>query len=332
VAVDGSGNVFLVDTASKNLYIETLQNDGSYVESTFALGLTAPGSLAIDGNGNLYVADSSHGEVDRLTRQPDGSLVESVARSGLTQVAALAVGRQGNLYYSQASGVVVMIDDFDPPSLTLPTTKPGVTSASSQTLVNLGNEPLVFRVPDFNTNASVGAPFSFSPGSTCPIIGLTGVASSLDVGASCVYNIGFTPPDRERFLGFVEFFVNNLNSPPGADGWGITLWGSVSSSDTTRTSLRVSPNPVKAGLRVTITVTVADTDNAAAIIQGDVTVTDTVGNQVTTLTGNGILSGGKATFMMTAAVAGTHTISAHYFGRDGSFLASTGQASLTVQP
>jgi hypothetical protein len=57
-----------------------------------------------------------------------------------------------------------------------------------------------------------------------------------------------------------------------------------------------------------------------------------VGSQVTTLNGGATvtLSNGKATLTMAPSVAGTHTITAYFEGGNG-FLATTGQASLTVQ-
>jgi hypothetical protein len=97
--------------------------------------------------------------------------------------------------------------------------------------------------------------------------------------------------------------------------------------------MRVSPNPVQVGLGVTMTVTVVDTNSALTIPEGAVTVTDTVGSQVTTLNHGAAvtLSSGKATLTMVPGVAGTHTITAHYDGGDDGFLASTAQASLVVQ-
>jgi hypothetical protein len=57
------------------------------------------------------------------------------------------------------------------------------------------------------------------------------------------------------------------------------LSGTGTASDTTRTTIRVSPNPVKAGLGVTMIVTVSDTFSPATIPQGGVTFTDSVGAQ-----------------------------------------------------
>jgi streptogramin lyase len=333
VAVDGSGDVFIVDSQNDDLVIETLQTNGNYLQTTLSLALAAPQSLALDGTGNLYVTDSIHGQIDRLTRQTNGSYLETTARSGLPALAGVGADQEGNFYYSQTTGSVTMIDLFPVPSLVLPITKPGATSTGSQTMTNIGNAALVFPVPADGTNASVGLPFSLDADSTCPIIGISGVESTLDPGDSCVYAIDFTPPYRASFYQFVDVEMNSLNGPVGSDGWSINLYGTASTSDTTRTTMRVSPNPVQVGLGVTITVTVVDTDNASTIPQGGISLTDTVGGQVIPLNGGAdvALSSGQATVTMVPSIAGTHTVTAHYNGVNDSFIGSTGQASLTVE-
>jgi streptogramin lyase len=333
LAVDSSGDVFIVDTASRNLYIETLQMNGSYLESTFALGLAAPQSLTMDVSGNLYVADAGQGEIDKLTPQPGQTYVESVARAGVPGVAGLAFDGAGSLYYSQATGLVTMLDVFDVPTVIVPSAKVGTTTTSAQRIENIGNAPLVFPVPAFSTNARIGAPFALNPDSTCPIIGISGVESALDPGEACVYNVSFTPTIDEAFEGLLEYQSNSLNSVPGQDGFLVFFKGAASSWDATRTTMRVSPNPVKAGLSVTVTVTVVDTDNASAFPLGSVTLIDTVGGQVTPLNGGAAvaLSNGKAILSMVSGAAGAHTITASYEAGNG-FRGSTGQASLTVQP
>jgi DNA-binding beta-propeller fold protein YncE len=328
VAVDGSGNVFIVDTKNDNLVIETLEANATYVQTTFALGLPEPQGVAVDGVGNLYVTDSTDGEIDMLTRQTNGSYIETAARSGLPAVAGVAVDQEENLYYSQTTGLVTKVNLFPVASLYMPTTKPGSSSTGSQALTNVGNAALVFRVP-----AYVGSPFSFNADSTCPTAGNSELESTLDPGQSCVYEIVFIPPYRASFYQVAEMEMNSLNASIGSDGWIFNVYGTASTSDTTRTTMRASPNPVQVGLGVTITVTVVDTDNAATIPQGEIGLTDTVGGQVIPLNGGAAvtLNNGKATLTMVPSVAGAHIITAHYGGVNNSFIASTGTASLTVQ-
>lgn len=64
VAVDGNGNIFVADDAYDlgNGFVakETLQSDGSYVQSTVLASPSVPypGGVAVDGQGNLYVTDN----------------------------------------------------------------------------------------------------------------------------------------------------------------------------------------------------------------------------------------------------------------------------------
>ena len=153
------------------------------------------------------------------------------------------------------------------------------------------------------------------------------MAGSLDAGSSCVYGISFTPTFRAPVSWFLFLVDNNLNAVLEGTGQDITLSGTGTSSDATRTTIRVSPNPVKAGLGVTMIVTVSDTFSPATIAQGGVTFTDSVGGQVVALDGGAAvpLSNGRAVVTMVPSVAGAHTISAHYGGVDDSFLAARGK-------
>jgi hypothetical protein len=114
----------------------------------------------------------------------------------------------------------------------------------------------------------------------------------------------------------------------------ITVSGRGVTSDTTRPTMRLSPDPAKVGLGVTMVVTVTDTSASSTVPTGEVTVTDTVGGTTTTLNrGAPIpLIGGKATLTTVPTVAGTHTIFARYHGADNRFLGSTFETTLTVQP
>jgi sugar lactone lactonase YvrE len=339
VAVDGSGEIFILSTKNGDLYTETLQANGSYLQTTVPTGIFEPRNLTVDGNGNLYLADPSHGEIDKLTLETNGGYVETIASFGLTEPSGLAVDGGGDLYYSQgiSPGALTMIDVFDQPLLVFAATKPGLVSADSpkyQTIANVGNAALVFPVLSSGTNPSTEAPFALEGESTCPVVGVSGVAGSLDAGSSCVYGISFTPEIRASFSWFLFLLDNNLNSVLEGTEQEISLIGTGTTSDTTRTTMRVSPSPVKAGLGVTMTVTVSDTFSPATIAQGGVTFTDSVGGQAVSLNGGAAvaLSNGKAVLTMVPSVAGAHTISAHYGGVDDSFLGSTGQATLTVQP
>jgi streptogramin lyase len=341
VAVDGGGDIFVLNAKNDNLYKETLQANGSYLQTTVALVVSEPESLAVDGNGSVYVADASRDEIDKLTPQTNGSYLETIARSGLSEPSGLAVDGQGNLYYSEtAAGELNMIDVADAPVITFVITKPQTTSTDSPryvTVANIGNAPLDFPAFASGTNPYTvgGATFPLDSESTCPVVGVSSVAASLDAGSSCVYGVGFMPEYRGTYLGYLVLTDNNLNVVSGqpGSGQGVQLNGTTSTSDTTRTTIRVNPSTVTVGLGVTMIATVTDTSTSATVVQGGVSFTDSVGGQVLSLNGGAAvtLSGGKAMLTMVPSVAGAHTITAHYGGVDNSFLGSTAEASLTVK-
>jgi sugar lactone lactonase YvrE len=336
VAVDGHGDIYVLNGKDNHLYAERLQPNGSYLQAPFALALTDPQDITIDGSGNLYIDDPSRGEIDKVTPQANGSYVETVAASGLLNTTGLAADGQGNLYYSNAfAGWLTMIDLQDPPSLSFVTTKVGTTSADSPkyvTVANSGNAPLSFPVPASGTNAYVPQGFTLSGDTTCPVVGVSGPAGSLGADDSCVYGISFTPEVRQAFSTGLLLTDDSPNAvTPGIAQQLIGLIGNSTTSDATRTTVRVGPNPVTVGLGVTMIVTVTDTTSPATVAQGQFTVTDSVGGKVSVIN-ELTLSSGKGVLTMVPSVAGTHTISAYYGGVDDSFLASTGTASLTVQP
>src|SRR5208337_1931494 len=59
VAVDGSGNLYIIDVDASShpqVVLETL-TEGSYTPSQVAGNLTSPNGLAVDLNGNVYIAE-----------------------------------------------------------------------------------------------------------------------------------------------------------------------------------------------------------------------------------------------------------------------------------
>lgn len=68
ISVDANGNVYVADSSNAQVYEETLQSDGSYVQSTLSLsGLTLPNGVAVDAYGSVYATDgSSNNDVVKL--------------------------------------------------------------------------------------------------------------------------------------------------------------------------------------------------------------------------------------------------------------------------
>ncbi len=96
VAVDGNGNVYIVDWGNSVVYKETLSG-GSYTQSTIGSGLQGPTGIAVDGNGNVYIAgyDSNLVYMETLS---GGVYTQSTIGSGLSLPMGVAVDGSGNIY------------------------------------------------------------------------------------------------------------------------------------------------------------------------------------------------------------------------------------------
>jgi len=91
VAVDGSGNIYVVDNTNNN--VVEYNSSGVYV-STFATGFNGPEAIAIDKSGNIYVSDTGNDEVKVFNSS--GTLLTTL--TGLNNPYGIAVDGSGNLY------------------------------------------------------------------------------------------------------------------------------------------------------------------------------------------------------------------------------------------
>ena len=107
LAVDGGGNLYVTSSFSGDVHKETLQLDGTYVESGLGFGITHPAGLAVGAQGNVYVADPLQGEVYLETPLADGAYRQSIVASGLASPQDIALDAGGSVYItSPGSGSV----------------------------------------------------------------------------------------------------------------------------------------------------------------------------------------------------------------------------------
>jgi len=102
-AVDASGNLFIADPASNQVYKETPSVRG-YTQTVIANsannGISNPEGLAVDGAGNVYIANYGDGNVLKETLS-GGSYTQSIvasATNGISNPPGVAVDAAGNFY------------------------------------------------------------------------------------------------------------------------------------------------------------------------------------------------------------------------------------------
>lgn len=99
IAVDAAGNVYITDSSHGRALKETLQSNGTYVQSVVVSGLGVLTGIAVDGAGNVFVVDTGNGRMVKMTLQAGGGYAQSVLiSSGLAAPGGVAVDGSGNFY------------------------------------------------------------------------------------------------------------------------------------------------------------------------------------------------------------------------------------------
>ncbi len=103
VAVDGAGNLYIVDNANSRV-VEMTPTGAASVVSTPGLTLSNPYGAAVDGTGDLYIADIWNNRVVEVTAAGVASVVNVGTPGGeaLNAPQDVAVDGAGNLYISDA--------------------------------------------------------------------------------------------------------------------------------------------------------------------------------------------------------------------------------------
>ena len=109
VAVDGSGNVYVVDNGS--VLKETLSAGSTYTQSTVASStVDAFQGVAVDGSGNVYITylQGTNGGGVLEETPSNSSYTESTIVSGLLSPKGVAVDGSGNVYVADSGASLVL--------------------------------------------------------------------------------------------------------------------------------------------------------------------------------------------------------------------------------
>jgi sugar lactone lactonase YvrE len=323
VAVDPQGAVYFAD-ASGNRVVKVSSAGAASLVVTTPLTLHSPQGVTVDGMGNLYIADAGNSRIVQVTTAGTASVVSFTGSVGsLSGLYGVTVDPLGNILLPDFSNNRILEVNISGATLIFPNTNVSATSApQTATVTNLGDESLVF-----SANPTYTANFSNNAADTNPCTSST----SLIAGIECDVAINFTPQTSGSLSTNITLTNNTLNVPNSTQLVAVSGTG-ISVGDNTSTTVTVTPSPLTNGQTTMLTATVADTRSGNSAIKptGTVSFTDTVGSTVVSL-GTATLSGGAGT---KAAVQlsgiGSHTITASYAGVAGTFIASSGTATVAL--
>ena len=137
VAVDGSGNVYLVDAGNNRVLKETLSS-GAYGESTVSSDLSVPYGVAVDGSGSIYIADTGNNRVLKETPTASG-YSESTIASGVGFPSGIAVDASGNVYVTNDSSGLIVKETLSAGSYSPTTIVSGLSSPAGVAVDGNGN-------------------------------------------------------------------------------------------------------------------------------------------------------------------------------------------------
>lgn len=153
VAVDATGNIYIVDQGNQRVVKETLSGT-TYTQSVILTGLVTPTQVAVDLHGNVYVTDPGQNAVVSL---PSGSTTTSTVGTGLLEPNGVAVDTSSNLYIADTGNSRVVKLSYSTSSAAVDPSSQTTLAASllSPTAVSIDTRGAVYA-----TNASSVVRFS----------------------------------------------------------------------------------------------------------------------------------------------------------------------------
>ena len=315
IAVDGAGNLYIVDTYNQRIrkvdavtgIITTVAGNGTAGYSgddgpATSAEIWNPRGVAVDSAGNLYIGDSGTSRVRKVDAAT--GIITTVAGKGtgfsgdggpatsaeLYAPEGVAVDSAGNLYIPD-NNRIRKVDVSDPPSLTFPDTNVGDVSAAQDVAIdNLGNAQL--NITQISTAAN------FTLGGTDTSCADNG--QLLDPAGSCILGIEFAPQSTGIINGSVVLTDNTLNTTAAMQS--ISLSGTGTG---TPVLTQVNPNTGQQGEQ---SESVALTGQYTHFVQGTTTASFGTGITVASLTVNSPTSATATLNIDAAATAGARTV------------------------
>ena len=139
LALDDLGDVFVTSLSQGT----TLEVPSVGLQSNFAPWLGGGGALATDAAGDVYIADNVASSVTEVPAGCASSACDIALPGGYGFVDGLALDSAGDLYIAdQNNGPLYEVQRSQPPALSFPSTRVGVTSSALTVAIqNIGNQP-----------------------------------------------------------------------------------------------------------------------------------------------------------------------------------------------
>jgi DNA-binding beta-propeller fold protein YncE len=326
VAVDSKGNIYIPDgyAADPSRVIKVTAAGATSLLTPTGITFSRPEGVTADGMDNLYIADGGNNRIVEITTAGVASVLAFGSLPTPTTLGSpfgITVDPFGNLYIPDSGNGRILFSNVLGSALTFPSTATGATSAAkTETVTNLGNQPLVF-----STNPTYTANFSNYSSDQNPCTSST----SLLAGTRCDVSVVFTPQSVGSLSAGITLTDNTLNVPGSTQQ--VAVSGTAfSGADATSTTVTVAPTSLANGQAASITATVADQAHSGTHPTGSVSFTDTLGTTTTTLSSASLSSGAATLSGVVLSGVGTHTLSANYAGVSGAFAASSGTVTVVL--
>jgi sugar lactone lactonase YvrE len=352
VAFDGSGNMYIPDSANDRVRVVTAVNGAitgaSLINTIAGTGqggngscssgpatqetLNTPSGVAVDAAGNIYISDTQDSCI-RKVNAASGNIV-AIAMNGAAAISlsnvvdqaqvyapiGITVDGEGNVFYADYYYMIVDEIQSNRAILDFRATpvRQGSQSASPmlQIVENDGNAPLdaTAFTPDQNAALSAGT-------TTCVL------SSTLSANGDCYIGALFAPSlSGNPVLGNIDVANSSLNTPLD-----IVLVGDATPVNSTNIALVSTVNPSEFGKTATFTATVT-TGAGTGSLTGTVTFSDTFNGSTVQLGAPiPVNTAGVSVYSTAALAVGVHSISAVYNGDPTHFASTTpGHVSQTV--
>ena len=188
LAVDGAGNLYVVDTNNNAILIISSAGAGTVVIPPSSI--SAAWGVAVDPSGNLIVADGGSANV-ALIPSVSGTLTSSQAITIETlgsPASSLYMDSLGDLYATSQGGKWAAAIQRTAGAINIGSVQDGVTNTGTVYLENAGNESAMLADPDTSQPTNTMFTLNVAGTNACQP-GTTGPA-----GAFCAFQAEFAPP------------------------------------------------------------------------------------------------------------------------------------------